>query len=307
MKRIVVTGATGFIGKHCLPILAERGYEIHAVSSRAITNDAPAVVWHRADLLDQERTAGLVSKIRPSHLLHLAWETEPGQYWTSPDNVRWLHSGLSLLHAFSRCGGSRAVVAGTCFEYDLSAGRCSEETTPMHPSTLYGLTKLSLHLMLDDLSRRSGLSAAWGRIFFLYGPHERAQRFIPMVIRSLLENRPVTCNHSDQTRDFLHVQDVADAVVALLESDTSGPVNIASGRPVLLGDLVNTIASKLGRNDLVRLETKPASPIAPHVLVAETQRLFREVGWSPRYDLEGGLEQTITWWQQNSGREAGRP
>ena len=102
----------------------------------------------------------------------------------------------------------------------------------------------------------------------------------------------------------MHVQDVAVAFAALLDSDVEGAVNIASGNPVALKEIVGTIANLLGRSDLVQLGAIPSSRDEPVLLTADTDRLTSEVGWTPRYDLESGLTQTIEWWKSRSLSES---
>lgn len=302
MKRVLITGATGFIGQHCLPLLVARGYEVHAVSSRTMTQDHLNVHWHKTDLLDPLQAATLVEEAQPTHLLHFAWYTVPGKYWTSTENLRWVQASLNLLQVFAQQGGQRVVMAGTCAEYDWRYGYCSEAMTPLAPTTLYGTCKHSLQLMLTAFSKQTGLSAAWGRIFFLFGPHEHPERLVAYVIRSLLRGEPAYCSHARQIRDFLYVQDVADGFIALLESTVSGPVNIASGQPVTLRELIYKIAAKFNRDDLIQLGAMPTSPDEPPFLVADVRRLHDDVGWTPKYDLETGLEQTIDWWKYESGQ-----
>jgi nucleoside-diphosphate-sugar epimerase len=202
------------------------------------------------------------------------------------------------LQAFERHGGQRVVMAGSCAEYDWGYGYCSERLTPLAPSTLYGNSKHSLQIMLNSFAAQTELSAAWGRIFFLYGPHEYQERLVSSVVGAVLKNNPAPCSHGEQVRDFLHVQDVADAFVALLESDVSGPVNVASGHPVSLKDIVYKIAGKANRWDLIQLGALPAPANEPPLLVANVSRLKDEVGWSPQYDLDRGLEQTMNWWRE---------
>jgi nucleoside-diphosphate-sugar epimerase len=151
--------------------------------------------------------------------------------------------------------------------------------------------------MLDAFSRQTDISAAWGRIFFLYGPGEHPHRLVSSVIRSLLLSEPARCSHGNQLRDYLHVQDVADAFVALLESDFLGPINVASGNPVRVKEIIGIIAEKLDRPDLVQLGALQSPVNDPPVLIADTARLSGEVAWLPKYDLERGLEQTISWWK----------
>ena len=304
VKKVLVTGATGFIGRHCLPFLLEKGYEVHAVSSRGSIDDFSDIHWERADLLDPGQVSGLMARVKPSHLLHFAWVTTPGTYRTSLENLRWVRSSLDLLEGFVKSGGRRAVVAGTCAEYDWRYGYCSEQITPLLPTTFYGICKLSLQKMFEAFARQSGVSSAWGRIFFLYGPHEHAGRLVPSVVCSLLRGERARCSQGNQVRDFLYVQDVADAFVTLLERDVMGIVNIASGSPVALKDIVHKIAEKLNRKALIQLGDASTSADEPPLVVADVRRLNNQMGWSPRFDLDQGLDQTITWWQKHlSGKK----
>lgn len=305
MKRVLLTGATGFIGRHSLAPLLAHQYELHAVSSRPPLADGLAVDWHQADLLNSSESAALLASVRPTHLLHLAWYTEPGKYWMSAKNLDWVRASLTLLTEFVRQGGQRAVMAGTCAEYDWRFGYCSEDITPLAPTTLYGSSKYALQILLAALAHQTGLSAAWGRIFFLYGPHEHPSRLVASVARSLLNGKPALTTPGEQLRDYLHVQDVAEAFVRLLESGVTGPVNIASGQPAAVRDITLTLAQLCQRPDLLRLGALPARPDDPPLLAANVRRLHDEVGWRPAFTLEQGLAHTVLWWaeQLTSARE----
>lgn len=302
MKKVLLTGATGFIGRQCLPLLLAHNYEVHATSSQSSPDGADEVYWHQVDLLDTQEIARLVASVKPTHLLHFAWYVVPGEYWTASENLRWVQASLDLLQDFERNGGQRVVMAGTCAEYDWKYGYCSESVTPLVPATLYGSCKHGLQNMLDSFARITGLSAAWGRIFFLYGPYEHPKRLVASVISSLLQSTPTRCSHGNQIRDFLAVQDVASAFVTLLESHVVGPVNIASGQPIALRDVIYKIAEKLDCQDLVQMGAIPVAANDPPLLVADISRLTDEVGWRPAYSLDWGLEQTIRWWKHQYGQ-----
>jgi nucleoside-diphosphate-sugar epimerase len=190
-------------------------------------------------------------------------------------------------------------MVGSCAEYDWRYSFCKEGLTPLNPNTVYGTCKQSLQQIFDSIINTMDISGVWGRIFFLYGPHEHPARLVSSVIRSILLDRPADCSHGNQMRDFLYVKDVADAFVALLESNISGPVNIASGQPLPLKEIIYKIAEKLNRPDLVRLGALETPADDPDLLAGDTNRLFNEVGWQPKYNLDQGLEETIVWWRNN--------
>jgi len=302
MKTVLLTGARGFIGAHCLEALLERGFMVHAVSSRGRQNSYPEQVeWHHADLHNGEHLFRLMAEVRPQYLLHMAWDVSHGTYWSSLENLRWVKSSLSLLQAFIDYGGQRAVMAGSCAEYDWSHGYCIEGQTPLNPGTLYGICKSSLWQMVEAAGQVSGISTAWGRLFFLYGPGEHPNRLVPSVITSLLKGEDALCTHGEQIRDYIYVKDAAKALAVLLESKVEGPVNIASGRPVQLKELIGAAAHIIGRPQQVRLGAMATSKDDPPLLLANTRRLFEEVGWEPRYTLYEGLTETIEWWRRNPG------
>lgn len=304
MEKVLITGATGFLGRHCLAPLLVRAGEVHAAARSVTALDDADLRTHAVDLLDHKQISALLAKVRPTHLLHLAWITTPGVYWTSPENTRWAAAGEHLLRAFTAHGGRRAVFAGSCAEYDWRPGRCHETTTPLRPGSIYGASKNSLRLRVEAIARETCLSAAWGRMFFLYGPHEHSERLVASVICSLLKGVPARCSSGAQEADFLHVQDAADAFVALLASAVEGPVNIASGEATAIRDVVTQLAKRLGRPDLLRLGALSANPTDPACLVADVRRLNEEVGWTPRLSLSEGLADTVSWWETNLAQPA---
>lgn len=295
MKRVLVTGASGFIGRHCLPLLADREYEVFAVARQTSTNP-PGVRWCKADLLDESQTKALLAEVRPSHLLHLAWYTEHGKFWRAPDNFAWVRASMTLLEAFHHAGGQRFVQAGTCAEYDWRAGHCLEYETALLPSTEYGTCKNALQQLTAAYAAGTGMSGAWGRIFHLYGPHENPARLVPYVITALLRGQEALCTHGEQVRDFMHAQDTASAFVSLLDSRVEGPVNIGSGQAIALKEVIGIIADHLQCPQLVKLGAVASSSDPPR-LTPEVARLRDEVRWSPSFTLRRGLAQTIAWWR----------
>jgi len=292
------------VGQHCLEPLTARGYEVHAVSSRPQPASVTGVTWHEANLLVPANAAGLVKAIAPTHLLHLAWYVIPGKLISAPENFDWVTSSVELVRQFGAQGGRRVVGCGSAYEYDWSYGYCSERLTPAVPNTVYGSCKQALNLMVQSYAEQAGLSAAWGRAFFLYGPNEQKDRLVASVIRSALHGEPARCSHGRQIRDYMHVQDVADGLVALLDSDVRGTVNIASGQATSLREIVLTIGRLLERPDLIQLGAIPARANDAPLVVGDNTRLRQEVGWTQSFELEPGLRDTADWWRAHDGVEA---
>ena len=297
-RRVLLTGGSGFIGRHCIADLQARGYEVHATTSRTPAA-SDGVHWHRADLLNGDETAALMTKVRPDSLLHLAWYAEHGKFWQALENLDWVRASIALLRAFIAGGGRRAVFAGSCAEYDWADGHCREDSTPLRPQGLYGVSKHAFHLIAEEAARRNGISCAWGRIFFLYGPDEQPGRLMPLVVRSQLCGERFECSGGSLQRDYLYVADVASALVALLDSPLEGAVNIGSGSAVSIRAMVERIVARLGHPELVDFAARaPARGEVP-LVVADTARLAGELHWAPRINIERGLDLTVEWWRQH--------
>jgi nucleoside-diphosphate-sugar epimerase len=296
-KRVLVTGATGFIGLHCLMPLLRRGYEVHAVSSKPVVGLENSVQWHCADLLDHLVPKQLMERVRPTHLLHLAWYVVPGKLISSDLNYDWVHSSMELMTAFQQIGGRRLVFCGSSYEYDWSYGYCHEARTPTIPNTAYGACKHALDVMTQSFCQAHNLSRAWPRVFFLYGPGEHPGRLISSVIRALLQGQEARCSHGRQIRDYLHVEDVGDALVSVLDGAVEGPVNIGSGSPVTLRDMILMTGRMIGREDLVKLGAIPSRANDAPLVVADIDRLMNQLKWQPKYTMEEGLRNTIEWWR----------
>ena len=307
MSKVLVTGASGFVGRHCAAELAARGYEVHALTRRADADAGADVTWHRGSLLDVGPVEEVLAAVRPRALLHLAWHQVPGELYTSLDNHRWVASSLRLLEAFRTAGGERVVMAGSSAEYDWRYGYCSEDVTPLAPRSVYGVCKKALGALFRSFCDGTAVSGAWARIFFLYGPHEHPRRLVASVVRSLLAGDKAKTSHGGQLRDYLHVEDAARALVTLLAGDVTGAVNVGSGRPTALGDIITGIGRRLDAEHLVEWGAVPVPEDDPPLVVADVRRLRSEVGWSPRLSLDQGLEQTIAWWRRELGEPDATP
>lgn len=306
--RVLLTGATGFIGRACLARLRLAGFEVHAVSSKPTTDTTPGVVWHQADLTDSDARRRLLRAAEASHLLHLVWPSVSGDVWNSPENDVWAEIGADLVREFHEHGGTRVVGCGSCSEYDWQGGVCEEGVTPLEPSTRYGRCKARLWRSIEGYAESTDtLSAAWGRVFFAYGPGDHDRRLVASTIRSLLRGEQARCSHGRQVRDYIYVDDIADALAALVASEAAGAYNIATGEGVELRTIVETIGEVIGRPELVLLGAIPASPHEPPRIVGSARKLAEAVGWTRSIDLRTGIERTVDWWSQRLATPARHP
>lgn len=295
MSRVALTGASGFVGRQALASLLDAGHEVHALARRAPTREELAgAIWHEVDLLTG---ADVLAEIEPQVLLHLAWYAEHGAFWRSPENVRWVEASLALLRAFVAAGGKRAVIAGSCAEYEWSRGLYGEDAA-LRPATLYGSAKHGLHVVAAAFAEQAELELAWARLFFLYGPHEAAGRFVPSIVLPLLRGEPARMTEGAQRRDFLHVADAGSAFATLAASALVGAVNVASGEAVALRDIALQIGELTGHPELLQIGALPAREGEPPELRADVHRLHDELGWSPSIALSDGLQDAVAWWRE---------
>lgn len=292
--RILLTGASGFVGAHLLDVLVQTEAEVHACSRRPQPRK-PGVSWHQANLLDPVQGHELILAIKPSHLVHLAWTVEHGAFWTAPDNLNWLAASLALMRSFRESGGQRFLATGTCAEYGPSTGLCQEQETPAEPKSLYAAAKHSLSLVGSQYAGVSGLSFVWPRLFQVMGRGEPASRLIPSLTRHLMEGRPFPMGSGKPVRDFVDVRDVAKSLSALLVTDVTGPVNIASGNGRSIGTVCATAGEMIGRPDLLRLGAREDRVDEPARIVADVTKLRNAIGSLPTRPLEDSLSDVARW------------
>jgi nucleoside-diphosphate-sugar epimerase len=280
--RVLLTGSTGLIGRHAGAALEALGYDVVSLSrsGAGLTGDL---------LVDPQ---DIVERAAADHLLHLAWHDGP-ERWSSLANLDWINASLSLLRAFARSGGKRAVMVGSCAEYDWSADGLLSETSALRPATLYGSAKAATGIAAMAAARELGLSLAWARPFFCYGPGEPVGRLFGDIIAGLRAGKAVDCTDGLQKRDFLHTADIAGALASVLRSDIEGAVNVGSGDATPVRTLIDALAKTLGRPELINYGARHRPASDPDVIVADVTRLRDAVGFSPRFGIRDGVRNVL--------------
>lgn len=283
MKTILITGATGFIGKRVIRIAALRGLSVIACSRSPVFESVDGIKNVAIDLSDHIQVRDIVMQYKPDIILHLAWFTEPRTYLDHPANIGCISDSISLMQSALSAGCREIIMAGTCAEY-RPIDRDLREDDPLEPQTLYAGCKVATWAGCTDLARKEGARFVWGRIFGLYGPDEKVGRLLPDLRTALLTGNMFEASDGSQIRDLLHVDDAATAFISLIESELNGPVNICSGKSIRLSDIMLSEARKIGREDLLRLGAKKRRPWDPDRISGDVTRLL-SLGWVPTVDI----------------------
>ena len=288
-KRVLVTGATGLIGTELAEPLLEKGFEIYAIT---IDNENPdnGIHWIKGNLFDTEFIKKTIDDLKPTYLLNMAWCTT-GDYLKSDMNYQFLSAGLNLLRYFKDNGGKRAVFVGTCFEYQFKDSPLKETDALQADRTTYSFCKNKLHEIADYYCAKNNISFAYGRIFYVYGHSEAKTRLTGMVIDKLSKNEQVVIKSGSLLKDYMYSKDIANAFVALMDSEVLGTVNICTGKAISIKEYVLEIAKQMEKESLVIFQDEPSNQ--PPIIVGDNTRLTKEVRYKIIYDLKSALKEII--------------
>jgi nucleoside-diphosphate-sugar epimerase len=258
---VLLTGATGFVGRQVLQLLAKRGVPVRLIvrpdKLERFTLEAPIdALLASPDLFHESSHWWAQACEGVDTVIHLAWYAEPGKYLDSPLNLDCLSGTLELARGAAHAGVRRWIGCGTCFEYDVRAGVLSPET-PLRPLTAYAAAKAATYLALERWLPLHGVEFAWCRLFYLYGEGEDPRRLVPYLRARLAAGQAADLTRGTQVRDYLDVREAARQIVESALGRSLGAINICSGVGVTVRELAEQIADEYGRRDLLRFGARP--------------------------------------------------
>ena len=282
--RIVLTGATGFLGSRLLPLLADHDVLCLSREPGAVLRQ-PRARAIRADLGRDREWAGEIAAFRPEWCLHLAWEGLP-DYSLGRCRAN-LDASLRLLDVLAQAGLQRMVVAGSCWEYGRASGALREDQAPVDAG-VFAAAKLALLAMVDSVARQAAFEYRWARIFFVYGPGQRPQSLLPHLRAAYAAGRTPDLREPAAVQDFVHVDDVAAALQMLVTAPgPSGVFNVGSGVPTSVAAVAAGAADYYGRPRTFE------AGAAGSGCWADITKLRTVTGWRPRIVIADGLASTL--------------
>ncbi len=305
-KRVLITGATGFVGANLVRMALKEGAEPHVITRKTsdkwrLEEILGYVTDYDADLLDYGKLESTVMSVRPDIIYHTA--TYGGRS-NQRDTSRIIHTNLigtiNLINACKKAGFDLFVNTGSSSEYGVKT-RPMQEDDRLEPVNDYGISKSAATLNCQAATKNEGLPIVTLRLFSPYGNYEDSTRLVPSVILACLRGENPRISSPNFVRDFIYIEDVLDAYAKLTDAPRlSGNIfNIGYGKQCTVGEVANKIIELAGNK--VKLETGIAQrwPNEPEKWEANISKANYLLSWKPKYDLEKGLVASINWFKQN--------
>jgi UDP-glucose 4-epimerase len=302
--RVFLTGASGFVGCHLLPLLVSRGHEVAVLMQPGIDpwriRDSLGLVRViEADLASPEHYRGALGEFAPDTIVHLAWDGVTGEARNDTRQLANITWAAALLELGRQVGATNWIGLGSQAEYGRHSARLNELATT-RPTTLYGIAKLATCQATQLLCAQYGVRYAWLRLFSSYGPKDHPTWMVPYLILSLLRGHKPALTAGEQLWDYVYVEDVAEAAYAVAVTPSAqGVYNVGSGKALPLRRIVEQVRDCVNPNlPLGFGEVAYRSDQIMH-LQADISRLNAATGWAPKVGLANGMQRTVDFYREH--------
>lgn len=308
-QRVLVTGCTGFVGSYVLARLLEKPERSVAALVRPdadLWRIGPELLARttliRGDLEHLDALREPLARFAPDTVVHSAWDGVGPKDRNDTRQLQNIASAIALLRLAQEVGVQHWIGMGSQAEYGAH-DQALRETDAVRPTTLYGASKLSLCHLARLVAEQSRMRFVWLRIFSTYGPKDHPRWLIPYVILALLKGERPALTEGAQKWDYVHVDDIATAVRAVVDDgDAEGIYNVGSGRVVTIRRVVERIRDLVDARLQLAFGELLYRPDQVMHLEADIGRLQRATGWSPRIDFDSGLAETVGWYRAHRNR-----
>jgi len=267
---VLLTGATGFVGRQILSALQNAGVDVRLVirtgSEDRLRRNSPRDRIATPDLFAEDAAWWSKACAGVDIVIHAAWYAEPGKYLRADVNIDCLQGTVQLAKGAAAAGVRRFIGVGTCFEYDMSGGYLVKDT-PLLPITPYAGAKAATYLALNKWLPQKGVEFVWCRLFYLYGEGEDSRRLFPYVRARIEAGEPVELTSGTQIRDYLDVAVAGAQIATIALGDVTGAHNICSGQAQTVRQLAEQIADEYGRRDLLKFGARADNLTDPPCVV----------------------------------------
>ena len=312
--RVLVTGATGFIGSHVVRRLAAEDVELHVLTSTVssvypvrLVEFRDRVVLHEGNLTDRSAMDAVVARARPTHVFHLGAYTHVGKSWQRVDECVQanIQGTVNLLQALDGTGYQRFVYTGTSEIYgDIDVP--FTETASVNPISPYSVSKYAGERYCRMFHKGYGWPIVMLRPFNAYGPWQTPDRVIPEIIGRALRGDELKMTQGRQTREFNYVEDLADGFVlaGTVEGIEGELFNLGCGEEVSMRDLATTILDLMGNPIEPQFGALPDRPTEIWRMFSDSTKARQRLGWKPRHSLAEGLAKTIEFYTGEIARSS---
>jgi UDP-glucose 4-epimerase len=308
MRRVLITGATGFLGSYVARAVLRRGYTVGALMRPQtdrwrIQDLLPSLIDLPGDLTDIRAAREAICAFAPEATIHLAWFGVGNQHRNDLKQIEAnLVPALHLQQLVHEAGCRHWIGLGSQAEYGAQS-QVIDETTPTSPTTLYGATKLSACVLAQCLCAEYDMRFVWLRLFSSYGPADHPEWMIPYLILTLLRGERPALTGGEQRWDYLYVEDAAEAIAGAVDNEAAyGVFNLGSGTAHSLRSIIEAIRDLIDPALPLGFGEVPYRPDQVMHLCADITRLKKATGWAPRIELEEGLRQTVAWYRDHRER-----